>query len=92
MECRHIQQDSEYLYRPRYQQAEKAIPVWFAVKNGGNTVTLLFFVLFIIIVIQNFYIRYLKKEICLRDGTYQPKESKLKRLLLKWFQRRKDES
>ncbi|MBQ5563772.1 MAG: hypothetical protein IIT39_10345 [Clostridia bacterium] len=54
--------------------------------------TLLFFVLFIIIVIQNFYIRYLKKEICLRDGTYQPKESKLKRLLLKWFQRRKDES
>ena len=47
--------------------------------------TLLFFVLFIIIVIQNFYIRYLKKEICLRDGTYQPK--KRKRL----FRKREDE-
>ena len=30
----------------------------------------------IIIIIQNFYIRYLKKEICLRDGTYQPKKRK----------------
>ena len=39
----------------------------------------------IIIIIQNFYIRYLKKEICLRDGTYQPK--KRKRL----FRKRKDE-
>lgn len=48
--------------------------------------TILFFVLFFIIVIQNFYIRYLKKEICLRDGTYRPKESRLKRL----FRRRKD--
>jgi len=38
----------------------------------------------IIIIIQNFYIRYLKKEICLRDGTYQPK--KRKRL----FRKRKD--
>ena len=38
--------------------------------------TILFFVLFFIIVIQNFYIRYLKKEICLRDGTYQPKKRK----------------
>ena len=27
-------------------------------------------------IIQNFYIRYLKKEICLRDGTYQPKKRK----------------
>ena len=39
----------------------------------------------IIIIIQNVYIRYLKKEICLRDGTYQPK--KRKRL----FRKRKDE-
>lgn len=38
--------------------------------------TLLFFVLFVVIVIQNAYIRYLKKEICLRDGTYQPKKRK----------------
>ena len=40
----------------------------------------------IIIIIQNFYIRYLKKEICLRDGTYQPKKRK------KLFRKRKDES
>ena len=53
--------------------------------NGGIAVALLFFVLFIIIVIQNFYIRYLKKEICLRDGTYQPKKRK------GFFRKRKDE-
>ncbi len=29
---------------------------------------------------QHFYIEYLKKEICLRDGTYKPKENILKRL------------
>ena len=39
----------------------------------------------IIIIIQNFYIRYLKKEICLRDGTYQPKKRK------SFFRKRKDE-
>ena len=39
----------------------------------------------IIIIIQNFYIRYLKKEICLRDGTYQPKKRK------GLFRKRKDE-
>ena len=39
----------------------------------------------IIIIIQNFYIRYLKKEICLRDGTYQPKKRK------GFFRKRKDE-
>ena len=39
----------------------------------------------IIIIIQNFYIRYLKKEICLRDGTYQPKKRK------EFFRKRKDE-
>ena len=36
----------------------------------------LLLVFLIIIIIQNFYIRYLKKEICLRDGTYQPKKRK----------------
>ena len=39
----------------------------------------------IIIIIQNFYIRYLKKEICLRDGTYQSKKRK------GFFRKRKDE-
>ena len=53
--------------------------------NGGIAVTLLFFILFLIIVIQNIYIRYLKKEICLRDGTYQPKKRK------SLFRKRKDE-
>ena len=38
----------------------------------------------IIIIIQNFYIRYLKKELCLRDGTYQPKKRK------GFFRKRKD--
>ena len=46
--------------------------------------TLLFFIMFIIVIIQNFYIRYLKKEICLRDGTYKPKERK------GWFRRNRD--
>ena len=34
---------------------------------------------------QHFYIEYLKKEICLRDGTYQPKKRK------SFFCKRKDE-
>ena len=46
----------------------------------------LLLIFLIIIIIQNFYIRYLKKEICLRDGTYQPKKRK------KLFRKRKDES
>lgn len=36
----------------------------------------LFLIFLIIIIVQNIYIRYLKKEICLRDGTYKPKEKK----------------
>ncbi len=36
----------------------------------------LLLIFLIIIIIQNFYIRYLKKEICLRDGTYKPKKRK----------------
>lgn len=47
--------------------------------------TLLFFLMFMIVIVQNIYIRYLKKEICLRDGTYKPKERK------RFFRRRKDE-
>lgn len=45
----------------------------------------LFLICLIIIIVQNIYIRYLKKEICLRDGTYQPKKRK------KLFRKRKDE-
>ena len=44
--------------------------------DGGNRIVYLLLVFLIIIIIQNFYIRYLKKEICLRDGTYQPKKRK----------------
>lgn len=44
--------------------------------------------IFIVIdVVQTFYIKWLKKEICLRDGTYkQPKPNRL----LKLFKKNKD--
>ena len=44
--------------------------------DGGYCMVYLLLIFLIIIIIQNFYIRYLKKEICLRDGTYQPKKRK----------------
>ena len=39
-------------------------------------VAILILILLIVIAVQNYYIRWLKKEICLRDGTYKPKEKK----------------
>ena len=44
--------------------------------DGGYCMIYLLLIFLIIIIIQNFYIRYLKKEICLRDGTYKPKKRK----------------
>lgn len=40
--------------------------------------------LFIIVdIVQGIYINWLKKEICLRDGTYKPKANRFLRLLKK---------
>lgn len=52
------------------------------------TMTYLLLIFIIIDVAQTLYIKWLKKEICLRDGTYKPKANRF----LKWFKKKKDDN
>lgn len=59
----------------------------FSDSDGGDRMEYLMLLLLIVDLVQEIYIRHLKKEICLRDGTYKPKTNRFFRLF-----RRKDDN